>query len=203
MSDSLIFWLIAAGILVVLVFYLISIYNNFVQFKNRYVNAFSQIDIQLKRKYDLIPNLVKSISQSMEFEKSTLENVIKARNQAQSALEMVGSGGLDAGSLSQLSGAEQQLGAAMRQFNVTLEAYPQIASIAEVTNLNRELVSTENKIGFARQSYNDNATDYNVYRQSFPNLLFARLFGHGTDASLLEFEDKAEFTKKLDIDFGS
>ena len=202
MTESMTIWLILGGVLLVLIFYLIALYNNLVQYKNRYINAFSQIDIQLKRKYDLIPNLVKSISQSMEFEKSTLENVIKARNQAASALEIAGSQ-LDASALSQLSGAEQQLGAAMRQFNVTLEAYPQIASIAEVTNLNRELVSTENKIGFARQSYNDNATDYNVYRQSFPQLLFVGIFGHKTDASLLEFEDKAEFTKKLDIDFGS
>jgi LemA protein len=174
------------------IFYIISIFNRLVYTKNRYVNAFSQIDVQLKRRYDLIPSLVEVAKQYMEHEKSTLERVIAARNNASTHLSEAHKHPSDPTFIRHVSEAENKLRGAISQFNVVMENYPQIKADTTMHNLQEELSTTENKIAFARQFYNDSVMEYNIYRQSFPQTLFASLFGHITDAAMIEFNDAKE-----------
>ena len=181
--------LIALGVLVVLGFWIVSIYNQLVALKNRYENGFSQIEIQLKRRYDLIPNLVETAKGYMSHERETLESVIQARNQAMSGLQSAIDDPGNPQAIKELSSAEGLLGGALGRLNVVMESYPDLKANQNMMQLTEELTSTENKVAFARQGYNDQVTEYNSYRQSFPPVMFANLFKHGTDAELLEFAD--------------
>jgi LemA protein len=173
-------------IVVVVVLYGISAYNGLINLKNQTLNAFKQIDVQLKRRHDLIPNLVNAVKGAMDFEKQTLEAVIQARNQAVSA-------GANAGpaAMKQMGAAENQLTAALSRFNVVVEQYPQLKATGNVSALQEELTSTENRISFARQGYNDTATQYNTKQQQFPTSLFAGI-AKASPAELWEITDEGE-----------
>ena len=178
--------LIVLIILVVVVLYGVGAYNGLINLKNQTLNAFKQIDVQLKRRHDLIPNLVNAVKGAMDFERQTLEAVIQARNQAVAA-------GANAGpdAMKSVAAAENQLSAALSRFNVVVEQYPQLKATANVAQLQEELTSTENRIGFARQAYNDTATQFNTKQQQFPTNLFTGL-AKATPAELWEITDEAE-----------
>ncbi|SRR5579859_1148030 len=172
-------------LLVVVVLWAISAFNGLVSLKNQTVNAFKQIDVQLKRRHDLIPNLVNSVKGAMDFEKSTLEAVVQARNQA----VQVNAAGPDA--VKQISQAENALSGALSKLMVVVERYPDLKATGNVGQLQEELTSTENRISFARQLYNDTATQYNTKQQQFPASLMAGL-AHAAPAQLWEIDDQAD-----------
>lgn len=184
-------YLVGIGLIAV-VLYIISIFNRLVLTKNRYINAFSQIDVQLKRRYDLIPSLVETAKHYMEHEKNTLERVIAARNSATQTLRHAHQNPSDPAAIAGIGAAESTLRQAISNFNVVMENYPAIKADGAMRQVMEELSTTENKIAFARQFYNDSVMEYNTYRQSFPQNLFSSLFGHTHDATLLEFEDAQE-----------
>jgi LemA protein len=172
-------------VLVAAAVWLIGAYNGLVSLKNQTLNAFKQIDVQLKRRHDLIPNLVNAVKGAMDFERSTLEAVIQARNQA------VQAGAAGPGAVKQISQAENALSAALQRLLVVVERYPELKATGNIAQLQEELVSTENKVAFARQLYNDTATQYNIKQQQFPTSLVAGLAG-ARPAELWEVEDQAE-----------
>ncbi|MEX0613016.1 MAG: LemA family protein [Pirellulales bacterium] len=179
--------LVIVGFLAVL--FGVGIYNQLVTLKNRFQNAFSQIEVQLKRRYDLIPNLVETVKGYMQHERGTLEAVIQARNQAVSGLERAAMKPGDPAAMQALAAAEQGLSGALGRLFALAEAYPDLKANQNMAQLTEEITSTENKVAFARQAYNDAVTAYNTYRQTFPSVLFAGMLGHGQDAELLDFED--------------
>ncbi len=187
--------------IVIVVIWAVAIYNQLVALKNRFKNGFAQIEVQLKRRYDLIPNLVETAKGYLAHERETLEAVIAARNEAATALQAAAQSGVDAGSIKQLSGAEGVLGSALGKLNVVMEAYPDLKASANMQQLSEELTSTENKVAFARQGFNDAVMNYNTYRQSFPNVVIANFFGHQVDAELLEFEDSDAIQAAPSISF--
>ncbi|BFM10824.1 LemA family protein [Simiduia litorea] len=188
-------------ILALFIFYVVGIFNRLVALKNRFENAFAQIEVQLKRRYDLIPNLVETAKGYIKHERETLEAVIAARNQALSGLkEMAGHVG-DAASVAKLNQAEGMLTQALGKLNVVVEAYPDLKANQNMMQLSEELTSTENKVSFARQAFNDAVTAYNSYKQSFPPVFFASLFRHSKDATLLEFADSAAIQEAPKIAF--
>jgi len=167
-------------VLALLVFWLIGAYNKLISLKNQVVNAWKQIDVQLKRRHDLIPNLVNTVKGAMDFERGTLEAVIAARNKA------VGATGV-----AQVAKAEGELSQALGRFFALSENYPQLKATENVKQLQEELTSTENKIGFARQLYNDVATEFNTRQMQFPTNLVAGL-AKAEPAELWEIEDAGE-----------
>lgn len=181
---------ILVGVAGLIVIFLIITYNQLVRLTNRYKNLFSQIDIQLQRRYDLIPNLVESAKGYLQHERETLEAVTSARNQAMSALAKANQAPGSPAVMAQLGEAEGMLGAALGRLNMVMEAYPDLKASQNMMQLSEELVNTENMVAFARQAYNDSVQIFNTKRQSFPAIMVAGLFGFGTDAALLEMTDR-------------
>lgn len=167
-------------------------YNRLVAMSNQAKNGFNQISVQLQRRYDLIPNLVEAVRGFMTHESQTLEAVIAARNQAASQLNQVASQPGNASAVTALAGAESALTGALGRMSFVMEDYPELKANESVAQLTEELTSTENRIAFARQSYNDWATAFNVMREAFPTNTFASQIGFSENMSLLEFEDQAE-----------
>ncbi|HEY4339041.1 MAG TPA: LemA family protein [Steroidobacteraceae bacterium] len=164
-------------IIVVVVLFLVSTYNGLVTSRNAFKNAFAQIDVQLTRRYDLIPNLVEIAKGYMKHERETLEAVIQARNGAVSGLKAAAANPADASAVQQLSGAEAQLGGALGRLFALSEAYPDLKANQTMMQLSEELTSTENKVAFARQAYNDSVMSYNNHREVFPASMVAGMFG--------------------------
>ena len=182
-------WILVVGGILLVALLLITTYNKLVKLKNRFQNAFAQIEVQLKRRYDLIPNLVETAKAYMSHERETLEAVIQARNQASAGLQQAAGNPGSAQAIQQLAQGEQALGSALGRFNMLMEAYPDLKASQNMQQLSEELTSTENRVAFARQAFNDAVMSYNTARQSFPAVVVAGMLGHGSDASLLEFAD--------------
>ncbi|HSG88480.1 MAG TPA: LemA family protein [Pseudomonadales bacterium] len=194
--------IITLVIIAVVLFGAIAIYNRLVALRNRFKNAFAQIEVQLKRRYDLIPNLVEVAKGYLSHERETLEAVINARNTAAGALQAAAkAGGADPGAMAQLQGSEASLASALGRFNVVVEQYPELKADQTMANLSEEMTSTENRVAFARQAFNDAVMSYNTYRQSFPPVILAGIVGHGSDASLLEFADSAQIAEAPKVSF--
>lgn len=170
--------LLGIGLLVILFF--ISIYNGLIAKKNRFKNSYGQIDVQLKRRYDLIPNLVEAAKGYMAHEKQTLEAVIMARNQAANAGVKAAANPGDPDAMKSLMAAESSLGGTLGRLFALSEAYPDLKANQNMMQLQEELTSTENKVGFSRQAFNDSVMDYNIYRETFPNILVAGTLGFVT-----------------------
>jgi LemA protein len=182
----------AAFVVFILVaLFAIGVYNRLVALRNRYTNSFSQIDVQLKRRHDLIPNLVETVKAYMAHEKGTLEAVIQARNTAIRAIRTAASQPGEPEAMATLAGAEGQLNGALGRLFAVAEAYPDLKANQNMIALQEELSSTENKVAFARQAYNDAVMRYNTRRETFPDVIVANFF-HFTEAKLFQVESEKE-----------
>ena len=199
MSVLLILVLAFLGLAVVFALWAIGGYNSLVTLRNRFKNAFAQIDVQLKRRYGLIPNLVETAKGYLKHERETLEAVIKARNIAAAAAQAAAANPADASAVKNPVGAETGLVGALSRLMVVSEAYPDLKANQNMMQLTEELTSTENKISFARQAYNDAVTTYNTQRETFPTVLLANLFNF-TEAQLFQV-DSAEERKAPQVKF--
>ena len=182
---------VIAGIGLILLLWIVGLYNGLVGARNRYKNGFAQIDVQLKRRYDLIPNLVETAKGYMKHERETLEAVIAARNAASTARAAVAADPGNPQAMQGLNSAEAGLGQVMTKFMMLQEAYPDLKANTNMMQLTEELVSTENRISFARQAYNDNVTDYNNKREMFPGSIIAGMFNFAA-AQLFEVKNETE-----------
>lgn len=195
--SSIIFFVIVVG----LIFYAVQIYNQLVRLRNQYKNAFAQIDVQLKRRLDLVPNLVETAKAYLDHERETFEKVIQARNQAQQALQQASGQTEDPKAMLDLGQAQSMLSQALGKFNVVVEAYPELKANANMMQLSEQLISTENRIGFARQAYNDEVMEYNIYKSLFPHVLIASRFGHTKDAVPLDLGDQETLDQAPAVQF--
>jgi len=191
---------IVLGVVVAIPLLLIVIYNKLVTLSNRYKNAFSQIDVQLKRRYDLIPNLVETVKGYMAHERGTLEAVVKARGSAVSASERARAAPGDPAAMQGLAQAEGVLGGALSKLLAVFEAYPDLKANQNAVALQEELASTENKVAFARQAYNDSVMEYNTQRETFPAVAFAGMFGFRA-AELMQSTESVEERKAPKVSF--
>jgi len=191
---------IGLAVVVALVFWLIAIYNRLVTLRNRFKNAFAQIDVQLKRRYDLIPNLVEAAKGYLQHERQTLEAVIQARSAAVSAESRAAAAPGDPAAMRALSQAEGALGGALGRLLAVFEAYPDLKANQNIMQVQEELVSTENKVAFSRQAYNDSVMEYNTDRESFPQIVIAAPLGFGP-AELLESTEAPEERKAPKVSF--
>jgi LemA protein len=196
------FALVLLVLLVVLVAWGVGMYNRLVSLRNRYQNAYSQIDVQLKRRYDLIPNLVETAKGYLQHERSTLEAVIAARNSAISAAGRAGQNPGDPEAMKQLAGAESALSGVLSRFIALAEAYPDLKANQTMATLTEELTSTENRIAFSRQAFNDSVMGYNTARESFPTSIIANSMGF-TPAQLLEATTRPEEREPVRVSFTS
>ena len=200
-ADMGTFLMVLLVIVAVVVIYLVIIFNTLVSLRNRFLNAFSQIEVQLKRRHDLIPNIVNVAKQAMTHERETLEAVVQPRNNAAGLLQEAAKHPYSNQNIAQLAQGEASLNDALMRLNVVMEAYPDLKTNTNMLQLTEQLSTTENKVAFSRQSYNDSVMFYNTYRQSFPNILVASSFGHGHDAELLEFADTEAIQAVPDVSF--
>jgi LemA protein len=191
MSIALIVLVVLVVVILVLGLWVTGIYNSLVALRNRFKNAFAQIDVQLKRRYDLIPNLVEVAKGYMKHESSTLEAVIKARNIALAAAQSAAANPADGNAMKGLGAAESGLAGALSRLMVVSEQYPDLKANQNMMQLTEELTSTENKVSFARQAYNDSVMSYNTTRETFPNVIFAGMFGF-LPAELFKIDDPTE-----------
>jgi LemA protein len=191
MSIVLIVLLLLLAAVVILALFVVGIYNRLVALRNRFKNAFAQIDVQLKRRYDLIPNLVEVAKGYLKHEHSTLEDVIKARNIALAASQTAAANPADAAAIKSLGAAETGLAGALSRLMVVAEQYPDLKANQNMMQLTEEITSTENKVSFARQAYNDSVMTYNTTRETFPNVIFAGMFGFLV-AQLFQIENATE-----------
>jgi LemA protein len=189
--TALIILAVLLAVAVVLALWATGIYNSLVSLRNRFKNAFAQIDVQLKRRYDLIPNLVETAKGYMKHEHDTLEDVIKARNIALAASQAAAANPADSNAVKGLVSAEGGLAGALSRLMVVSEQYPDLKANQNMMQLTEELTSTENKIAFARQAFNDSVMEYNTSRETFPNVTFAGMFGF-LPAELFHIEDPTE-----------
>ena len=192
-------WIILA-VVVAFAAWAISVFNRLVALRNRFKNAFAQIDVQLKRRYDLIPNLVEAAKGYLTHERQTLEAVIAARGAAVNAAQRAAAAPGDAAAMTGLAQAEGVLGGALSKLLAVFEAYPDLKANQNVLQVQEELTSTENKVAFARQGYNDAVMVYNTKRESFPDNVVAGLTGF-TEATLLEATESAEERKAPKVQF--
>jgi LemA protein len=194
-------WMVFLGGLAALLVYAMVIYNTLVRLKNHYLNGFAQIEVQLKRRYDLIPNVVEVAKKAMAHERDTLEAVVGARNEALAMLKAAGQHPGEVGAMRDLAGAQSALSGALAKFNVVVEAYPDLKTNQTMMQLTEELTTTENRVSFARQAFNDAVMSYNIYRQSFPPILLASTLGHPVNATLLEFADSEQIQSAPTVRF--
>ena len=192
-------WIVLA-VIVVLAVWAISIYNGLVALRNRFKNAFSQIDVQLKRRYDLIPNLVETAKGYIKHERETLEAVTRARNTALAAAQAAGANPGNPQAMQNLGQAEGALTGVLGRLLAVAESYPELKANQNMLALQEELSSTENKVAFARQAYNDSVMDYNTRRESFPASVFAGMFNFGP-AELLQATESAEERRAPKVSF--
>ena len=192
---------ILIGVVAVLVVYVIYVYNKLVSYQTQYENGFAQIETQLKRRHDLIPNLVNTAKGYMEHEKSVLEEVTRARAEAQKATDAAHDQPGNPDAMDMLSRAESALNSGLGKLNVAVEAYPDLKADANMRQLSEELATTENRVAYARQAFNDLVQKYNEYRRSFPPVVIGKFVGHHEDAQLLEFEDSEAIQKAPDVSF--
>ena len=188
------------GVIAAVVIYIIAVYNRLIALKNRFKNGFAQIDVQLQRRHDLIPNLVETAKAYMSHEKETLTQVIEARNQAASAKQAAAAHPDDASAVAQLGKAESMLSGSLANFFALSENYPDLKANETMSQLMEELTSTENRIGFARQAFNDAVMNYNTYREQFPQNFIGGLFGSFKEAQLLKIENE-EARKAVKVGF--
>ncbi len=191
--------LVILAVIVLVVLYFVGTYNGLVTARNAFKNAFAQIDVQLTRRYDLIPNLVETVKGYMKHERETLEAVIKARNTAVTGLKAAAANPADASAVAQLQGADAQLGSALGRLFALSEAYPDLKANQNMMQLSEELTSTENKVAFARQAYNDAVMSYNNAREVFPSSVVAGMFNFAP-AQMLEAA-KAEAREAPKVSF--
>ena len=192
--------LIFFGIIIAVIIYIIAVYNRLIALKNRFKNGFAQIDVQLQRRHDLIPNLVETAKGYMSHEKETLAQVIEARNQAVSAKQAAAAYPDDANAVTQLGKAESLLSGSLANFFALSENYPDLKANDTMAQLMEELSSTENRIGFARQAFNDAVMNYNTYREQFPQNFIGGLFGSFSEAKLLQIESE-QARKAVNVSF--
>jgi LemA protein len=192
---------VALVVLAVLALWLIAIYNNLVGLRNRFKNAYSQIDVQLKRRHDLIPNLVETAKAYMAHERKTLEAVIAARASASSAAQKAAANPADADAVRHMAAAEAGLSGALSRLFALSESYPELKANQTMAQLSEELASTENRISFARQAYNDAVMEYNTGIERFPNN-FVTGFGSFPPATLLEATESPDEKKPVRVSFG-
>jgi len=196
MDPVIVTLLVILGVGLVLVFALVGIYNGLVLARNRFKNAFAQIDVQLKRRYDLIPNLIEAVKGYMAHERETLDAVIKARKGAMAAEQQVAANPSDPAAMKELNRAEGQLDGTLGRLFALSEAYPDLKANQNMLALQEELSTTENKIGFARQAFNDSVMAYNNRREVFPSVMVAGIFGF-TQAALLETAEEEREAPKV------